>query len=96
MTQINGRPVPRSGYFINFMPDRMNAKFGCNSLGAGNRVTGDLLNASAVMATRMACPDMSFENAGGAILSLPMTIANVGERLTLSNHNGAIQLVRAH
>ena len=96
VTQINGRPVPRSGYFINFMPDRMNAKFGCNNLGAGYRVTGDLLNASAVMATRMACPDMSLENAGSAILSLPMMIANVGERLTLSNANGAIQLVRAH
>ena len=95
VTQINGRPVPRSGYFINFMPDRMNARFGCNSLGAGYRVTGDLLNASAVLATRMACPDMSFENAGSAILSLPMTIANVGERLTLSNRNGAIAMVRA-
>ena len=59
-------------------------------------MTGDLLNASAVMATRMACPDMNLENAGSAILSLPMTIANVGERLTLSNANGAITMVRAH
>ena len=93
---INGRPVPRSGYYVNFAPDRLSAKFGCNQLGAGYSVTRDLLRPGAIMATRMACPDMSFENAGNAILSMPMTIANVGERLTLSNRNGAITMVRAH
>ena len=91
---INGRPVPRGGYTVNFAPDRMSARFGCNQLGAGYSVTRDLLRLGAVMATRMACPDMSFENAGNAILSMPMTIANVGERLTLSNRNGAIAMVR--
>ena len=41
------------------------------------------------MATRMACPDMSFETQGGAILDQPMTMSwSGGDRLTLSNAAG--------
>ncbi len=92
---INGTRTPASNFYINFMPDRMSAKFGCNSLGAGYNQSGNVVDAGAVMATRMACPDMTFENQGSAILALPMTISGVGNRLTLTNRAGSIDLVRA-
>ncbi len=92
---INGTRTPASNFYINFMPDRMSAKFGCNSLGAGYTQTGNVVDAGAVMATRMACPDMSFENQGSAILADPMTISGTGNQLTLSNRAGSIDLVRA-
>lgn len=93
---INGTRTPASNFYINFMPDRMSAKFGCNSLGAGYTQAGNVVDAGAVMATRMACPDMSFENQGSAILTDPMTISGVGNQLTLSNRAGSIDLVRAN
>jgi uncharacterized membrane protein len=93
---INGTRTPASNFYINFMPDRMSAKFGCNSLGAGYTQAGNVVDASAVMATRMACPDMSFENQGSAILAEPMTISGVGNQLTLSNRAGSIELVQAN
>ena len=92
---INGRPTPPANFYMNFMPDRIGAKFGCNSLGAGYDLNGNVLNAGAVMATRMACPDMSFETQGSAILALPMNIAGSGNRMVLSNRAGSIDLVRA-
>ncbi len=92
---INGRPTPPNNFYMNFLPDRIGAKFGCNSLGAGYRVAGNILNAGAVIATRMACPDMSFENQGSAILARPMNIAGSGNRLVLSNNAGSIDLVRS-
>jgi uncharacterized membrane protein len=90
---INGRRTAPYNFYMNFIPDRIGAKFGCNSLGAGYSLAGSVLTAGAVMATRMACPDMSFENAGSAILALPMNIAGGGDRLVLSNRAGTIELV---
>jgi uncharacterized membrane protein/heat shock protein HslJ len=95
VTAINGRQTPPRNFYMNFIPDRIGAKFGCNSLGAGYSVNGSVLTAGAVMATRMASPDMSFENEGSAILALPMNIAGGGDRLVLSNSAGSIELVRA-
>ena len=92
---INGRPTPPRNFYMNFMPDRIGAKFGCNSLGASYTQSDNILDAGAVMATRMACPDMSFENEGSAILEQPMTIVGGGDRLVLSNRAGSIELVRA-
>jgi heat shock protein HslJ len=92
---INGTRTPASNFYVNFMPDRINAKFGCNSLGASYTQNGNLLDAGAVMATRMACPDMTFENQGSRILEQPMTISGLGDRITLSNRNGSIELVQA-
>jgi len=80
---------------MNFLPDRIGAKFGCNSLGADYSVNGSVLTAGAVMATRMACPDMSFETQGSAIMAHPMNIAGGGGRMVLSNRAGTIELVRA-
>ena len=93
---INGTRTPASNFYLNFMPDRINAKFGCNSLGAGYTQNGNVVNSGAVMATRMACPDMTFENQGSAILEAPMTVSGIGNHLTLSNRAGSIDLVRAN
>jgi len=92
---INGRRTPPRNFYMNFIPDRIGAKFGCNSLGAGYSVTGSVLSAGAIMATRMACPDMSFETQGSAILALPMNIAGSGNRMVLSNRAGSIELERS-
>ena len=92
---INGTRTPASNFYLNFMPDRISGKFGCNSLGAGYTQTGNVVDAGAVMATRMACPDMSFETQGSAVLAQPMTISGIGNQLTLSNGAGSIELVRA-
>ncbi len=43
----------------------------------------------------MACPDMSFETQGSAIMALPMNIAGSGNRMILSNRAGSIELERA-
>jgi heat shock protein HslJ len=49
------------------------------------------------MATQMACPDMSFEAQGGAILTSPMTMNwSGGDRLMLGNARGRIDLVRSY
>ena len=92
---INGRPTPRANFYLNFQPDRIGAKFGCNSLGAGYSVNGSTLTAGAVMATRMACPDMSFEDQGAAVLAQPMQVSGAGDDLVLSNRAGSITLRRA-
>ena len=92
---INGRPTPRANFYLNFQPDRIGAKFGCNSLGAGYSVSGSTLSAGAVMATRMACPDMSFEDQGSAVLAQPMQVSGAGDDLVLSNRAGSITLRRA-
>lgn len=92
---INGRQTPQRDFYLNFQPDRIGAKFGCNTLGAGYSQNGNMLTAGAVMATRMACLDMSFEDAGSRVMALPMTISANGPRLTLSNANGSIDLVRS-
>jgi heat shock protein HslJ len=73
----------------------LSAKFGCNSIGSGYTVRGATLEAGALMMTRMACPNGSFEAQGTAILERPMTLSEAGDRLTLSNQVGRIDLVRA-
>src|SRR5687767_9421485 len=74
VVSINGQIVPMSGYYFNFMPDRLSGKLGCNTIGAGYSVAGNILSAGALMMTRMACPNGSFEAQGTAILAQPMTI----------------------
>ncbi|QDP20237.1 META domain-containing protein [Sphingomonas xanthus] len=95
VTAINGRPTPRSNFYVNFLPDQMSAKFGCNTIGSGYTQSGNVLTAGAPLATQMACRDMSFEDQGMRILLMPMTINGMGDRLTLSNSRGSIELMQA-
>jgi heat shock protein HslJ len=92
---INGTRTPASNFYVNFMPGQLGAKFGCNSLGANYTQAGSILSVGAIAATRMACPDMAFENQGTRVLQQPVTISGFGQRITLSNERGTIELVRA-
>jgi heat shock protein HslJ/uncharacterized membrane protein len=96
VTAINGRPTQPHNFYMNFMPDnRIGAKFGCNALSATFSQQGSNLTTGPTMATRMACPDMSFESQGTRVLGKPMTISGFGNHLTLTSSNGSIDLVRA-
>ena len=98
VTAVNGRPTPPSDRFsMQFEAGRISAKFGCNGLGSSYTQTANVLDLGPVMGTRMACSDMSFEQAGSAILNQPMTMSwNGGDRLTLSNASGRIELARSY
>ena len=96
---VNGRPTPPQGeYYVRFEGDRISAKFGCNGMGGTYSESGNTLTAGPMAATRMFCPDpaMSFENQGGSILSQPVSVTANGDRMTLSNANGRIELRRAY
>ena len=94
---INGRQVPPRDFFINFFPDnRLQAKFGCNTISAGYQQSGDRLTVGAQMLTRMSCPDMSLESQGSNILSSPLNVRGSGDRLTLSNREGTIEVRRVN
>jgi uncharacterized membrane protein len=92
---VNGQPVPMSGHYLNFMPDRVSGKFGCNTIGAGYSVSGSVLRAGAILTTRMACPGNAVEDRALAIMAKSMTLAESGDHLTLSNSVGTIELTRA-
>ena len=93
---VDGRPAPANGeFYMRFEPGRVGAKFGCNGMGADYVQTANVLDLGPVVATRMACPDMSFETRAGAILDRPMTMDwRGGDRLSLSNPAGRIELAR--
>jgi heat shock protein HslJ len=93
---INNRPTPRQGEFsMEFDAGRLSAKFGCNGIGAGYTQTGATLDAGAIIATQMACPDMSWENQGAAVLDQVMQVnALAPNRITLTSSAGSIELQR--
>jgi uncharacterized membrane protein/heat shock protein HslJ len=93
---INGRPVPRDGeYSMEFDAGRLSAKFGCNSIGAGYTQTESTIDAGAMMVTRMACGDMSWETSGVAVLDQVMQASAIDRnRLTLTSSAGSIELIR--
>ena len=95
VVSVNGRPAAPGGYYLNFMPDRVSGRFGCNMIGAGYTVSGSTLNAGAVLSTRMLCENNNLEEPALRIMARPMTIAESGDRLTLSNASGTIELTRA-
>jgi len=95
VVSINGQAVPPSGYYFNFMPDRVSGRLGCNSIGAGYTVEGSTLRAAALMMTRMLCENNNYEAEGTRIMGLPMTLSESGDRMTWSNRAGTIELIRA-
>jgi heat shock protein HslJ len=95
VVSITGRAVAPGGYYLNFMPDRVSGRFGCNTIGAGYTVEGSTLRAGALMMTRMACENNNLEAEGVAVLQQPMTISESGDRMTLSNRAGTIEMTRA-
>ena len=96
---VNGRPTPPVGdYWMNFDAGRFGAKFGCNGMGADYRQDGNMIVPGPVVGTRMACPDMSFENDAGVVLSQPLRMMWSGnDRLRLSSGpTRTIDLVRSN
>ena len=97
---VNGRATPAQGdYSIRFEADRMGAKFGCNSMGGLYEQTANVVHVRDVSQTLIGCPEPSatFERQGSAILSRPMTMSwNGGDRLTLGNASGQIDLTRSY
>ena len=67
-------------------------------MGGSYSQSGNVLTVGPLAATRMFCPDpaMSFENQGGAILAQPVTISSSGDRMTLTNSVGRIDLRRTY
>jgi len=93
---INGRPTPAGGeYSMEFDNGRISARLGCNSIGASYTQSGTTLDAGAVTATRMACPDMGFESQGVAVLDQVMQVGMRGpHRVILTSSAGSIELQR--
>lgn len=93
---INGRPVPPTGdYSMEFDAGKLSAKFGCNGIGAGYTQSGPTIDAGVLIATRMACPDMSWETQGIAVIDQVMQVsATAPNRVTLTSSAGSIELMR--
>ncbi len=95
---VNGRETPGGDrYAVSFQADRLSARFGCNTMGGNFQVQGTTLAIGPLAATRMACGDMSAENAAGRILSQPLQISlQPGDRMLLQNAAGSILLRRSY
>lgn len=100
VTAINGQPTPAGQFFLNFAAgERAGARFGCNHIGARYLQRGGTVSMRNVSVTRMACgePAMSFERQGLGIIAQPLFASwSGGDRLTLSNVNGRIDLARSY
>lgn len=97
VASINGRPVPGGErYFVRFEGGQLRARFGCNNMSTPAQQDGARLVTGALVATRMACPDMRDETEAAQVLRLPSDLSwGSGDRLTLSNSGGTIVLRRA-
>ena len=93
---INARVTPTTGnYVVRFDKGRIGGQLGCNLFGGEYRVQGDVMTASAIRSTMMACrePAASFEAQGFAVLNQPMRMNWASSRdLTLTNGAGSIDL----
>jgi uncharacterized membrane protein len=94
---LNGRPLPGGErYFVRFQDGRLQARFGCNSLSAPVQQDGMRLVPGALVATRMACTNMTDETEAANILRLPADLGwSAGDRLTISNSGGTMVLRRS-
>ena len=94
---LNGRTVAGGErYFVRFEGGQLRARFGCNNLSTPVQQDGSRLVPGALVATRMACPDMRDETEASQVLRLPADLSwGAGDRLTISNGGGTIVLRRA-
>nr|WP_314445609.1 META domain-containing protein [uncultured Sphingomonas sp.] len=93
---VNGRAAPDGErYFVRFEGGQLRARFGCNSLSTPVQQDGTRLVTGALVATRMACPDMRDETEASQVLRQPGDLSwGAGDRLTISNSGGRIVLRR--
>lgn len=94
--EIDGEPVFEAIYFLEFGPDRISGRAGCNRFAGPYRREGDSLVAGPLAATRMACagPGMAHERRVLDLLRTPLAIdrSEEDDTLLLSNGGGAIRL----
>jgi len=93
---VNGRATGGGPRFtLAFTRDRLSAQFGCNRMNGGYRAEPTGLTAGPLIATRMACPDMRFEDDAGRILAQPLALRTLPNLdLELANAIGSIRLRR--
>jgi heat shock protein HslJ len=97
---INGQPTPASdSYMVEFRGGQIGGRLGCNQFGGPYQVSGGVMTAGPIAATRMACsePAMSHERLGLAALGHPLQMGWTysGSRLTLAGAGGSITLSKA-
>lgn len=83
---------------VRFSEDRIAGNAGCNSFGGGYSVAGDVMTATQIISTKMACVGggMEQENAFFKILGQPMTMAWQDDgSLMLSDEAGTATLAPA-
>jgi heat shock protein HslJ len=101
---IDGHATPPDNrYFIAFGPVGFTGRIGCNTIQGGYRVLGERLVPGMTMATQAACvvdaigviQPMTYEKWAFGVLRQPMRINWIsGQRITLSNAAGSIELER--
>lgn len=97
VSEVNGRATGGGPRFaMQFTGDRMTARFGCNTVAGAYTVTSITFSAGAQATTRMACPDMSFEQQALAVLAQPATLLwQSADQVTIGGDKGQIKLRRA-
>ncbi len=93
---VNNRATPRMGeFYMRFQARTFGAKFGCNGIGGDYIQRGNIIDPGATTGTLMACPDMTYEAQGSAVLQQDMRANWNGPRaLRLANRGGTIDLRR--
>lgn len=93
---VNGRRTGGGPRFtLSFSRDRLSGQFGCNRLNGTYQASPSGLTAGPLMSTRMACPDMRFEDQAGRILAQPVNLRTLPNLdLELSNSVGSIRIRR--
>lgn len=96
IASINGAaPTAERKAEVRFSEDRISGNAGCNSFGAGYAISGDVMTATQVISTKMACvgAGMDQENAFFKILGQPMTMTWQHDgSMTLSDDAGTATL----
>ena len=83
--------------FIDFMMEekRLSAFAGCNRMSTGFSLSNDTLTVSQLVATKMACPDMTYEYAfEQALAPGNYTFRESGEKLIIFNNNKKVLLLK--
>ncbi|MGN6278215.1 MAG: META domain-containing protein [Sphingomonas sp.] len=98
IANINGAPPTATrATEVRFSEDRISGNAGCNSFGGGYTIAGDVMTATQVISTKMACvgDSMDQESAFFKILGQPMTMTWQDDgSLTLSDDAGSATLTR--
>lgn len=95
---VNGRTTGGGERFhLVFEGDKLRGRFGCNSTNGTYSIAATTMTAGRLAATRMACPDMSFEIQAVRILAQPVELNFAArDRLIMINAAGSIALRRQH